>query len=273
LYGGSAGTFAYSWRVLDLHTHILPGIDDGARSLAEALELARAAESQGIMAMAATPHVRADYPTSPEKMEEAVASLREELRRADVAVEILHGGEMELAMVMSLDPDTVDRFTIAQGGRYLLVEFPYFGWPQALEGVVHSLRQRGITAILAHPERNPDIQAHPSSLIAVTELGALVQVTAASISGAFGRGARRAVAHLVEHRLVHLIASDVHRPGDRGTGLAAAAEMVGGGELGRYLTEEVPRAIGRGLPPPSSRNISEGRSTEEQSFEGPLRTA
>jgi protein-tyrosine phosphatase len=253
--------------VLDLHTHILPGIDDGARSLAEALELAQAAESQGITAMAATPHVRADYPTSPETMEEAVALLREELRREHVAVEILHGGEMELAMVMSLDPDTVKRFTIAQGGRYLLIEFPYVGWPPALEGVVHTLRQQGITAILAHPERNPDIQAHPSSLIAVTELGALVQVTAASIAGTFGRGARRAVSHLVEHGLVHLIASDVHRPGDRETELAAAAQMVGGGELGRYLTVEVPDAIVRGLPLAANGHTPDGQLAQGPSID------
>jgi protein-tyrosine phosphatase len=206
-------------------------------------------------------------------MEEAVALLREELRREHVAVEILHGGEMELAMVMSLDPDTVKRFTIAQGGRYLLIEFPYVGWPPALEGVVHTLRQQGITAILAHPERNPDIQAHPSSLIAVTELGALVQVTAASIAGTFGRGARRAVSHLVEHGLVHLIASDVHRPGDRETELAAAAQMVGGGELGRYLTVEVPDAIVRGLPVAANGHTPDGQLAQGPSIDHHLLTS
>jgi protein-tyrosine phosphatase len=244
--------------VIDLHTHILPGIDDGARSLQESLELGRSAAIEGVTTVAATPHVRADYPTTAEQMEEGVATLRTEFRAAGVPVEVIHGGEMEIDTVVNLDPNDVNRFTLGQTGRYLLVEFPYSGWPFALEGLLHSLRARGITPIIAHPERNPEIQGRPSMIGAAVELGALVQVTAGSISGLFGRGARRAVKRLLELGLVHVLASDVHRPGFRDGELAAAADLVGGGALGRYLTEDTPASIALGLPvsqPPRTRRV------------------
>jgi protein-tyrosine phosphatase len=203
-------------------------------------------------------------------MEEGVALLRREIQAAGIALELLHGGEIELGTLLSLDTDTVRRFTIGQGGRYLLIEFPYFGWPAALEGAVYTLRGRGITAIIAHPERNPDLQANPTNLVAVTELGALVQVTAASIAGRFGRSARRAVKELLELGLVHLIASDVHRPGDRETGLGVAAQLIGGGALGRYLTEEVPTSIVRGWPVTSMSSRADGGSSSSAMLSSPM---
>jgi protein-tyrosine phosphatase len=234
--------------VVDLHSHILPGIDDGARSLEESLAIARTAVSQGIKTIAATPHVRADYPTRPDEMEHEVAVLRRALEASGVAIDLIHGAEIAIDMLPTLGPDTLNRFTLGQSGRYLLIEFPYFGWPTALEGAIDTLRRLGIMPVLAHPERNPRIQQNPSILVAATELGGLVQVTAASVAGDLGRDAYRAVNALLELRAVHLIASDVHRPGSRESGLARAAELVGGGPLGRYLTEEAPASVALGLP-------------------------
>jgi protein-tyrosine phosphatase len=246
----------YSGRVIDLHSHILPGVDDGAHTLDESLALGRAAASRGVTAIAATPHVRADYPTSVDTMEQGVDALRKAFASGDVPVEVLHGGEMEIDALLALDEDTVTRFTIGQTGRYLLVEFPYFGWPFALDGLIHSLRRWGITPLLAHPERNPEIQEQPTRIESAVDAGALVQVTVGSISGEFGRGARRAVDRLLDVGCVHVIASDVHRPGGRDQDLALAGEAVGGGALGRYLTDEAPGSIAAGnpvAPPPRRR--------------------
>ena len=237
--------------VIDLHTHILPGIDDGARSREESLELGRSAAAEGVTMVAATPHVRADYPTTPEQMERGVEQLRADFRAEGIALQVIHGGELEIDTLSRLGREDIARFSLGQTGQYVLVEFPYSGWPLALEGLLHSLRFDGITPIIAHPERNPEVQARPSVMGLVVELGGLIQVTAGSITGLFGRGTRRAVTHLLELGLVHLVASDVHRPGVRDSELAAASEVLGGGPLVSYLTEEVPAAIAAGETVPN----------------------
>jgi protein-tyrosine phosphatase len=133
--------------------------------------------------------VRDDYPTAAERMERGVAGLRDELARAGIPLEVLPGGEIALERLARIEPDELVRFTLAQIGRYLLIEFPYSGWPLALEGAIHALRRPGITPILAHPERNPDVQERPARLAAAASAGALVQVTASSLDVREGRAA------------------------------------------------------------------------------------
>lgn len=137
--------------MIDLHSHILPGVDDGARTLAEARELARLAVADGVEAIAATPHVRADFPTTPDVMEKGVAQLRADFHREDIPLQVLHGGEIDLLLLWAIPPEELARLTIAQTGRYLLLEFPYRSWPLALDSSVSGLVRRGITPLLAHP--------------------------------------------------------------------------------------------------------------------------
>ena len=240
--------------MIDLHTHVLPGLDDGVRSLEEAFELAREAVAAGTTAMAATPHVRDDYPTTPEQMESAVAALRGQLAAAGISLELLHGAEVSIDRAGTLDRDTLRRLSIAQRDRHLLVEFPYAGWPITLEAVVERLRELGLTPILAHPERNPQVQERPERLEAAVAAGALVQLTAASVLGQLGRTTRRTSERLLRLDLVHLLASDSHGPGGRGT-LAAAAAELGDSVLARRLAQEVPAAIcaGEDVPAPAHR--------------------
>lgn len=227
----------------DLHSHILPGLDDGARSLEEARELARRCVAEGVTAIAATPHVRSDYPTTPEQMERGVAELRADLAEAGIALEVVHGGELGLDRLGDLTEDDLRRFSFAQGGAYVLLECPYSGSPLELVPAIKKLRASGLTPLLAHPERNPDVIERPSRLGSLVELGVLVQVTAASINGQFGKPAKKTAAKLVELGLVHVIASDSHGPHIREGGLAAAAESLGDPGLARHLTDEVPGAI------------------------------
>jgi protein-tyrosine phosphatase len=206
--------------------------------------------ADGITAIAATPHVRDDYPTTPAQMEAAVRDLRRELRVADIAVEILPGGEIALDSLGLLDREDLLRFSLAQSGRYLLVEFPYVGWPLALETSLWKVRAAGLVPIIAHPERNREVQERPDLLAPLVAAGTLVQVTAASLDGRLGRSSQRAAQALLKDGTAHLIASDAHGSAIREAGLADAFAAVGDVQLARYLTEEVPAAIvaGDALP-------------------------
>jgi protein-tyrosine phosphatase len=238
--------------VIDLHSHILPGLDDGSRTVEDARALAQRAAEDGVTAIAATPHVRSDYPTQPDEMERGVLRLREDFVAQGIQVEVLHGGEIDLESLGSLDDDDLRRFSLARSGRYLLLEFPYSGWPAGLEETVYGLGLRGLTAVLAHPERNRAVQADPGRLGEAVRLGALVQVTAASVDGRIGRSSQKAADRLLESGLAHVLASDAHTPEIREAGLADAAEAVGDDRLATFLTAEAPAAIvaGEAVPDP-----------------------
>lgn len=212
--------------------------------------MARAAVADGISVLAATPHVRADYPTSPGQMEVLVAELREALAAESVPLEVLPGGEIALDRLPELEDDELRRLGLGGNPALLLLEFPYYGWPLGLEELLFGLRVRGFRSVLGHPERNAEVQARPERLSAVVAAGAVVQLTASSVDGRLGRSSRDTAFRLLELGLAHLIASDAHAPAIRQIGMAAAAEAVGGGELARWLTFDVPRALldGEALP-------------------------
>jgi protein-tyrosine phosphatase len=228
--------------VIDLHSHVLPGIDDGAEDLAEAIEICRAAAADGITAIAATPHVRDDYPTTPEAMEDGVRALQAAVGNL---IQVLPGGEIDL-QELDRPLEELARFGLGGNPRFLLVEMPYLGWPLDLEQRLSDLRAAGITPVLAHPERNADVQAQPARLEAVVAGGALVQLTAASVDGRLGRNSERCARSLLKQGCAHLVASDAHAPSVRAVGMAGAARAVNDVELARWLTVDVPWAIVRG---------------------------
>jgi protein-tyrosine phosphatase len=229
--------------VIDLHSHILPGLDDGVESLDAAVELARAAVKDGIAAIAATPHVRHDYPNSAAEMERALRNVRAALAAEGVPLELLSGGEIALDRLPLLEDEELRRFALGGSKQSLLLEFPYVGWPLGLEQTVFELRVRGWRPILAHPERNAEVQRNPDRLAHLVEAGTLIQLTAASLDGRLGRATCAAASRLLERGYAHLIGSDAHAPSLREVGLSAAAAAVGNPELARWLTADVPRAI------------------------------
>ena len=237
--------------MIDLHSHVLPGVDDGAGTLEESLAILRAAAQDGIARIAATPHVRADYPTSPETMERGVAELGRAAREAGVPVEVLPGGELDLEYAARLDDATLARFGLGGNPAVLLLECPYSGWPLELRDLVFRLGVRGFSVVLAHPERNPDVQADPELLRPLVDAGVLVQLTAASVDGRLGPVAGRASRALLDADLAHLIASDAHAPQVRAAGMATAAAAVGDAALARWLTEEGPAAVVSGSELPT----------------------
>ncbi len=228
--------------MIDLHSHILPGIDDGARTLDDSLDIARAAVRDGIVTIAGTPHVRDDWPTDADLMEARLAELRAELELAGIPLDVRSGGEIALAWVTRLPAEELRRFGLG-GTRYLLVETPYYGWPRILPDLLFSLLDQGFTPVLAHPERNAEVAAHPERLIELVEAGVLVQVTAASVDGRIGRRAHDCGRYLLRAGLAHLLASDAHHASVREVGMAEAADRVGDPALARWLTWDVPSAI------------------------------
>lgn len=213
--------------------------------------MARDAVADGIKAIAATPHVRDDYPTKPAQMEEGLVVLREALREAGVDLCVLPGGEIALDRLGLLDQGQRRQFGLGGNPRALLLEFPYEGWPLALPEIVFRLVAGGTTPILAHPERSGAVQRDPARLEPIVRSGALVQLTAASLDGRLGKSVRDAGLRLLDLGLAHLVASDAHSPDTRSGGLRRAAEAVGSESLAQWLTQLVPGAIvtGHAIPP------------------------
>jgi protein-tyrosine phosphatase len=236
--------------VIDLHSHLLPGLDDGARDLEEALDIARSMAADGVRTVAATPHVRDDWPTTADAMESALGIVRDAVREAGIELEVLPGGELALENLAGIDERERARFGLGGNERLLLLEFPYWGWPLALETRVWELRSTGIVPVLAHPERNPEVQERPERLGDVVEAGAVVQLTSASVDGRLGRQPAVCARALLELDLAHLVASDAHAPAVREAGLSGTGRALGYEALTRWLTEEVPQALlfGEDLP-------------------------
>ena len=232
--------------MIDLHSHVLPALDDGARDLDGSREILRAAREDGITHIAATPHVRDDHPTTPAQMEAALARVRE----LDEGVEVLGGGELDIRFAQSLTDDDLRRFGLGGNSRLLLLEAPFSGWPLALRDALFDFALRGYTLVLAHPERNAEVQDRPELLDPIVESGVYVQLTAASVDGRLGKRPARSARTLLERGHAHLIASDAHAPSIRAIGMTAAAEAVGDETLAAWLTRDVPWALVAGERPP-----------------------
>ncbi len=246
--------------VVDLHSHILPGIDDGSRSLEESVEIALAAVRDGITVIAATPHVRDDFPTAGATMERLVLELRQTLREKNIPLKVLGGAEIAIPQLKKLSDEELRLFSLACNPHYLLVEFPYFDWPLSLEAEIWNFKRREITLVLAHPERNPEVQSDPTRIAPLVAAGALVQLTAASVDGRLGRRNRKSAQELIAARHAHLIASDAHWPGLRRVGTSTAAAALRDPELARWLTHDVPTAIVQDVPiPKRPRTSKRGR--------------
>jgi protein-tyrosine phosphatase len=241
--------------LIDLHTHLLPGVDDGPEHLLGSLAMASVALEAGIDAMAATPHIEHRIGLDPVEVPGLVDELRVELAREDIPLMVLPGGEVSLARCPELTPDELS--AIAIGGRWILLECPLrVGISGGLEVAAFELQARGLDVLLAHPERCPDLIRDHRRLVDLVERGARCQVTAGALDGQYGAAPRALATALLEEGLVHVLASDAHgatrRTPDMRPGLAAAASRLAGfsGEVEDWLTEDAPAAIAIGADVP-----------------------
>lgn len=240
--------------MIDLHSHILPGLDDGPSTMEGSLELARAAVASGTRTILATPHIDGHFGIGPERIAEGLAELTGALEQAAIPLEVRSGGEIAIWRLIDLD-DAVLRALALGGGPHVLVESPFSPVVGDFEPMVLDLQQRGHRVLLAHPERCPAFQRDPGRLERLVQAGALAQVTAGSMAGAFGSTVRRFTVVLLREELVHVVASDAHDDRQRPPGLtigfpALERELPGIGAHQRWLTELAPAAILDGEPLP-----------------------
>ena len=211
--------------MIDLHCHILPGLDDGPANLDFSLSMARAAVEAGTQLIVATPHIRADFNVDPTEIEPRVDLFNDRLQRERLPLRVLPGAEIGWAGATDLDDILLARLSLGTGRRVLL-ESPYGRKPVDLESIIANLAGRGFKAVLAHPERCPLFQRDIERLRAIVAGGTLCSITAGSMLGRFGETVRAFTVEMLREGLVHDVASDAHDHIHRPPGLAAGFEKV-----------------------------------------------
>jgi protein-tyrosine phosphatase len=231
--------------MIDIHSHILPEVDDGARSLDEALEMARIAAADGIQHMVCTPHMFNGLSgnPAPEEVSKRVRDLQSAVGKDGLS--LLPGNEVHITHEIA-ELAGANKVSLLNNKNYMLVEFPAMTVPVGAEELFEALRRMGINPILVHPERNLRFQSRPSLVAAFVEHGVGVQVTAMSVTGEFGPAARACAEELLRHNCVHFLATDTHRPERRppilSKGRDAAAAIIGE-EAARKLVWDNPLAV------------------------------
>ena len=236
--------------MIDLHCHVLPGIDDGPDTMDESIELARAAAAQGISVLVATPHVTYDHlHNTSDRILSAVEEVNRALRRRRIDVMVLPGAEVSLERAGELDDEELEALRLG-GGPWLLVECPMFAGGMGVDGQLHALAGRGHRIVLAHPERCPVFQTDLARLERLVEAGMLGQVTASALTGQFGRTVERIAKDMVDRDLIHIAASDAHNAGRRPPVIRDHLEDAGLDGLVEWLGKEVPEAVLAGTAVP-----------------------
>jgi protein-tyrosine phosphatase len=234
--------------LIDLHCHILPGMDDGPADIEECLEMARQAVEDGIDTVVATPHSHNGmYVNARGDICRRVLEINKILMAAAIKLVVLPGAEEYIRPAMDLAGAPESICTLNDNGRYVLVEFPFMSVPQGAGEQCFRMKQQGITPVLAHPERNAAIQRHIELLYPFVESGCLTQITAMSLTGELGASARDCACRMVELRLAHVIASDahsaVHRRPQISSAVAIAAQLTGSRREAENMVMRTPRAI------------------------------
>lgn len=239
--------------LIDIHCHILPGIDDGPADIAESMEMAGLAVMDGVHTVVATPHSQNGmYVNSGDEIRRKVRQIGLLLADAGIGLTVLPGAEEHIRPEMGTDGATDNIVTLNDTGRYVLVEFPFMNVPHGAGEVFFRMQQQGITPVLAHPERNAAIQWNLEILYSFVESGCLTQITAMSLTGALGEPAKACAYQMVALRLAHVIASDAHSAGNRrpelSSAVAIAARIMGSRQEAENMVIRTPQAIISGQP-------------------------
>lgn len=225
--------------MIDLHCHLLPGIDDGAADLAVSLDMAKAFVADGVTTVACTPHIMPGvYPNTGPGIREAVGALQRQLDDRGIALRLVTGADVHIV------PDFVQglrdgRLLSLADTRYVLVEPPHHVAPVHLDDLFFQLLLAGYIPILTHPERLGWIKSHYAAVVKLAQAGVWIQITAGSLTGAFGQSAQYWAERMLDEGCVHILATDAHdtrrRPPQLGKGRDVAAKRVGADEAAHLV--------------------------------------
>jgi protein-tyrosine phosphatase len=212
--------------LIDLHSHLLPGIDDGSKDLAMSLAMARVAASDGISTIACTPHILPGvYNNSGPAIRRAVAWLAERIAEAGIPISLVTGADVHIAP--DLDFQLRDgRALTLNNSRYLLLEPPHHVLPPRLEDLIFGLQAAGYVPIVTHPERLLWVEGHYDLIGRLASSSVLTQITAGSLMGRFGRRPQYWAERMLDEGLCHLLATDAHNTGQRPPRMADARDFV-----------------------------------------------
>jgi protein-tyrosine phosphatase len=231
--------------VIDIHCHILPNIDDGPSDINESIEMARIAANDGITRIVATPHIKNTlHPVS--TIKKNVEILNTQLFKLGIPVEILQGADVSA----QLDPSLFEGYTI-NNTAYILVEFPQTHLPNDMKKIIFRMMIKGYYPIITHPERNLSVIKNPDRVFDLINAGVLIQITADSITGAFGIDVEECAFYLLKRGVVNFIATDAHSSLSRKPVLSEAlkiTEKIIGKERSDKLVTMNPEAVLKGTP-------------------------
>ena len=236
--------------VVDIHSHILPEVDDGPKSWDVSVAMCRTAAADGITHMVATPHANERYPYDRAYLQGLVAHLQ---KLVGDTPKISLGCDFHLSYDNMQDVlANPSRYAI-EGSRYMLVELSNYSVPAQTTDCFLKLGDCGITAVITHPERNPILRESPHRAVEWAEQGCVIQVTGSALTGFWGERSRRVAHWLLEHQSVHVLATDAHDTQKRVAILSTArdaAAAICGEEIAEALVETNPRAIVNNEPLP-----------------------
>jgi protein-tyrosine phosphatase len=212
--------------MIDLHCHVLPEIDDGATDLETSLAMARMASSEGISTIACTPHILPGvYNNVGPAIREAVAQLRESVLEAGIPIRLVTGADVHIRADLDVQLSNGRALTL-NDSRYLLLEPPHHQLPRGLPELIFGLQAAGYVPIVTHPERLSWIEDHYDLVKQLVRNSVLMQITAGSLLGRFGRRRRYWAERMLDDGLCHLLASDAHDTERRAPRLAEARELA-----------------------------------------------
>jgi protein-tyrosine phosphatase len=240
--------------MIDIHHHLLWGMDDGATSVENSIAMAKIAAADGITHIVCSPHANGTYAYEPQVIAEKIAQLQGLLNQEAIAVKLGRGCDFHMSyeniQEAKIDPA---KFSI-NGFGYLLVEIPDYGISRGLTEIFYQLQLAGLTPILTHPERNPTLQTDLPRMTDWLRGGVLVQVTAGSVTGRMGKHAERMAHDLLANRWVHFLATDAHNTSSRKPKMREAFEIVAhkyGPDYAHLLCVSNPLAAFLGKPTPT----------------------
>ncbi len=236
--------------MIDIHNHMLPGLDDGPDGWEETLLMASMAVSDGIEGVVCTPHWAPGLMENTHlRVSEAVETLRGRLHEEGIALDVYPGAELRLDVGLIGAVRSGRLLSINDTGKYALVELPFVALPQGLEHFIAEFPEHGITPVIAHPERNMHLCRQPERLYEMVRMGALAQLTSDSLLGRYGEEIRDFSIMLLKHDLAHVLATDAHGAQWRSPGLSearGAVEAIAGKEAADRMVRDVPLAIVQG---------------------------